>query len=149
MSMPCEHCINRRQFLTSAAAGAAGLVALSACGDGVVTGPFADELTQPVSIVVANFPGLATTGTLVRVPDNAIVVARTGDSTFIALSMICTHQGCTTGLTPGNQLECPCHFSRFASDGSVINGPSTGEGITPLRQYLTSYNQATDTLTIS
>ena len=148
MSMPCEHCINRRQFLSSAAAGAAGLVVLGGCGDGVVTGPFAEELTNPVSIVVANFPGLATNGTLVRVPNQAIVVARTGATTFLALSMTCTHQGCTTGLS-NNELACPCHFSRFAADGSVINGPSTGESITPLKQYITTYNAANDTLTIS
>lgn len=146
--MPCEHCINRRQFLTSAAAGAAGLVAISACGDGEVTGPFADELTNPVSIVVGNFPALATSGTLVRLPDNAIVVARVGPTSFAAFSMVCTHQGCVTNLG-NNELTCPCHFSRFASDGSVINGPTTGEGITPLKQYVASYNTATDTLTIS
>lgn len=143
--MRCEDCINRRQFL-STAAGAAGLVAISACGDGVVTGPFANPPAGPVSLVVGDFPGLATVGFLVKVPQQPIAVKRTGPATFEALSMICTHQGCQTVIRQnGSRFECDCHGSRFDADGSVVAGPAES----PLPKYVTSYDPATDTLTIS
>ena len=144
-TMRCDDCINRRQFL-SAAAGAAGLVAISGCGDGVVTGPFADPPAGPVSIVVADFPALATVGTLVKVPQQPIAVKRTGASTFDAFSMICTHAGCQTSVTnAGQQFDCPCHGSRFDANGAVVRGPAGS----PLPKFVTSYDAATDTLTIS
>lgn len=44
------------------------------------------------------------------------------ESDFIALSLICPHLGCTVALTPEG-YTCPCHGSRFNTDGSVHNGP--------------------------
>ena len=141
--------MNRRQFL-SAAAGAAGLVAVHGCGDGQVTGPFAELPSGPVSIKVADFSGLATNGVLVKVPQQPIAVKRTGATTFDAYSMVCTHQGCQVDIvSSGQEMRCPCHLSRFTNDGAVISGPTTGESITPLPKFVTSYDQATDTLTIS
>ena len=43
---------------------------------------------------------------------------------FYAIIAICTHLGCTPGLE-SNDFVCPCHGSRFARDGQVINGPAT------------------------
>jgi Rieske Fe-S protein len=54
-----------------------------------------------------------------------LVVTRTGESTAVAFSAICTHQGCTVE-PKGEQFACPCHGSVFKnSDGSVVNGPAT------------------------
>jgi len=64
---------------------------------------------------------------------------------FDALSTICTHQGCDAAVTTGNIIECPCHGSRYASDGTVINGPATQ----PLARLVASYDQQTDELTIT
>jgi len=45
------------------------------------------------------------------------------ENRFSALSLVCTHLGCaveqkTDGFT------CPCHGSRFDSNGTVTNGPA-------------------------
>jgi Rieske Fe-S protein len=45
------------------------------------------------------------------------------DSGIYALSLICTHLGCTIVVTE-NDLSCPCHGSRFDRQGQVITGPA-------------------------
>lgn len=51
-----------------------------------------------------------------------IAVMREGE-TIIALSLICTHLGCTVSVTPEG-LVCPCHGSRFDRQGRVLTGPA-------------------------
>lgn len=36
----------------------------------------------------------------------------------------CTHAGCALAVKDGG-IECPCHGSRFALDGTVARGPAT------------------------
>jgi len=46
--------------------------------------------------------------------------ARRGD--FIAVSAICTHQGCRLSLDPSaRRLDCPCHATTFAVSGEVVS----------------------------
>lgn len=147
--MPCENCVSRRAFL-AAAAGAA-TVALGGCGDGIISGipsvplPPGGAPTGTVTITVANFPGLATEGTLVKV-SGFYAAKRTGASTFAAFSMVCTHEGCPIEITQaGHRFDCPCHGSAFDSDGSVLQGPAER----PLQGLSAVYNASTDTLTIN
>jgi cytochrome b6-f complex iron-sulfur subunit len=45
------------------------------------------------------------------------------ESGFSALSLTCTHLGCT--LEPeADGFACPCHNSRFDADGNVTHGPA-------------------------
>jgi cytochrome b6-f complex iron-sulfur subunit len=67
---------------------------------------------------------------------NNVIVLKTG-SGYLALSAICTHQGCTVNFNQGtNRLVCPCHSGVFDLSGSVVSGPPPSA----LRVYSTSVN---------
>jgi cytochrome b6-f complex iron-sulfur subunit len=40
---------------------------------------------------------------------------------IIAVSGVCTHQGCLLQLDRSNQLQCPCHRAAFSANGDVIS----------------------------
>jgi thiosulfate dehydrogenase [quinone] large subunit len=45
---------------------------------------------------------------------------------FSALSAVCPHQQCEVGFVSAkNGFACPCHGSRFAADGKLLEGPAT------------------------
>lgn len=54
-----------------------------------------------------------------------IIIIRASTSNYVALSKICTHQSCTVAYnSSADRIECPCHGSRFATTGAVLQGPA-------------------------
>jgi len=53
------------------------------------------------------------------------ILVRTGDTTYVAYSRICTHNSCPVFYRPDeNGFECRCHNGLFSiTDGSVLQGP--------------------------
>jgi len=41
-----------------------------------------------------------------------------------ALSAVCTHLGCIVARQEDGEFFCPCHGSRFDSQGKVVKGPA-------------------------
>lgn len=55
---------------------------------------------------------------------------RRPDGTVMRVSAVCTHLGCVVRWNDAEETwDCPCHGSRFADDGTVLEGPA----LTPLR----------------
>ena len=55
---------------------------------------------------------------------------------FTALSLVCTHLGCTVQEKPDG-FTCPCHGSRYDENGNVLRGPAQ-KPLKPLRVETTS-----------
>jgi Rieske Fe-S protein len=61
-----------------------------------------------------------------------VAVHRDGDGRLRAVDATCTHLGCIVRWNDAETTwDCPCHGSRYAADGRVIDGPATS----PLQPY--------------
>ncbi|NED97012.1 FAD-dependent oxidoreductase [Phytoactinopolyspora alkaliphila] len=70
------------------------------------------------------------TGRVVRSGRRAIAAYRDADGRLTQVSARCTHLGCLVTFNDGEHTwDCSCHGSRFALDGSVLEGPA----VRPLR----------------
>jgi nucleotide-binding universal stress UspA family protein/nitrite reductase/ring-hydroxylating ferredoxin subunit len=64
-------------------------------------------------------------GGIVVSGDHKVAVFRDRSGAVHALSAKCTHMGCTVKWNAAQATwDCPCHGSRFAPTGVVVNGPA-------------------------
>ncbi|WP_319481091.1 Rieske (2Fe-2S) protein [uncultured Draconibacterium sp.] len=142
--------MDRKEFIKKFAYGGSILltapVILSACSsdddDFVPNDPNEPDTDLTIDLSSSTYSDLGTIGGFVY--EGNIMIFRTGESTYLAISKICTHQGCTVAYnhTSGDVL-CPCHSSRFTTAGAVVSGPATAS----LKTYSVQKNG--DILTIS
>lgn len=70
-------------------------------------------------------------GKIVRVDGKRLAVFRDDQGALHALSPICPHLGCHVHFNAAEKTwDCPCHGSRFTTDGTVLNGPAV-EALAP------------------
>jgi glycine/D-amino acid oxidase-like deaminating enzyme/nitrite reductase/ring-hydroxylating ferredoxin subunit len=70
-------------------------------------------------------------GTIIQRGASKVAVYRRQDGSLIERSAICTHLGCVVHWNTFEQSwDCPCHGSRFDTDGTVLNGPA----VNPLKR---------------
>jgi Rieske Fe-S protein len=98
-----------------------------------------------VTVTVDAASPLASTGSAALVQSSAgpMLVSRTAQDTFTALTAICTHEGCTITGFASPLYVCPCHGSQYNVSGGVVMGPANN----PLRQFTTRF--ANNVLTIT
>ena len=115
--------ISRRDFLNDVAAGALGIAGLGAM---VVTYRYLspNALFEPSTTFRAGNPDLYPVNYVTFNQDQQVYIVRTQEG-FYAVSAVCTHLGCITQWKPdANLIACPCHGSKFKSDGTKVEGPA-------------------------
>ena len=149
----------RREFLSQATLTAVAVV-LAACsgdggGGGGVTGPAATPNPEPtpgtsgssLTVTLGSFSALANVGGIAAVGNlgtKPVAVVRTGTASYTALSRICTHAGCDVNVA-GNGFSCPCHGSKFDSQGQATQGPAQ----TALQRFSVAVSSDGTKITIS
>jgi hypothetical protein len=64
-------------------------------------------------------------GRIVRRGAQKLAVYKGDDGAVTVCSAVCTHLYCIVDWNSAEKTwDCPCHGSRFAPDGGVINGPA-------------------------
>jgi Rieske Fe-S protein len=138
---------SRRQFCAHACQAASLIAAgafLPACGggddDGNPTSPSNPATDQPLAVVNGSVSGrtvsvptsgaLATPNSVALVnaplqPPASFLVFRNSLTSFTVLTAVCTHEQCTVTLFNGQLYVCPCHNSKYQTNGQVANGPAT------------------------
>lgn len=127
---------SRRDILRLGAAAAA-----VACGGCSIFGSRKADVTVDPKGGVVRLPRtqsealLASDGSVLVKPrgiHDKILVVHLADNALYATSAICTHLGCTVGYNKDTgRIDCPCHGSQYALDGSVVHGPAKK----PLKRY--------------
>lgn len=117
---PPEKIVSRKYFLVGLTAFLVSLVSIFA---GLLRFMIPNvEFGKPRRFKVgmpSDFPDKAAT----YVPDQKIFIVRDGN-TFLALSAVCTHLGCTVRANTDSGFSCPCHGSRYQPDGTNYAGPA-------------------------
>jgi len=113
--------LSRRDFLklaTTSLLTISGLLGLTALLR------FLDYQTEPAPKTEFDL-GLASNypiGSHSFIPDIPAVLIHNGNG-FSALSLVCTHLGCTVEQN-NNGFACPCHGSLYDANGIVLRGPA-------------------------
>jgi glycine/D-amino acid oxidase-like deaminating enzyme/nitrite reductase/ring-hydroxylating ferredoxin subunit len=64
-------------------------------------------------------------GDIVNLDGERVAGYRDADGALTALSPVCSHLGCQVNFNQAERSwDCPCHGSRFAVDGTVLQGPA-------------------------
>ncbi|MFF7788293.1 FAD-dependent oxidoreductase [Streptomyces sp. NPDC007991] len=89
-----------------------------------VAGHFVGDRLRPSPPVESLPPG---EGAVVRADGHhRLAVYRDDEGNLHSVSARCTHLGCLVAFNSAEHAwECPCHGSRFDTDGKVIQGPAT------------------------
>lgn len=112
-----------------------GASALACLGIGCATGashrsfePGAQALTgSMLKIPLAELVNITGDEALLVKPGSPYpeILIASREGRYLVITSDCTHWGCTVGYNAGvNEWQCPCHGSRFAVDGKVLEGPA-------------------------
>jgi len=115
--------VTRRDFLNEMTLGALGVAGL---GSVAVTYQFfsPNVLFEPPTTFRAGSPDLYPVHSVTFLQDQQVYIVRMPEG-FYAVSAVCTHLGCVTQWKPdAEMIACPCHGSKFKSDGTKIEGPA-------------------------
>jgi cytochrome b6-f complex iron-sulfur subunit len=111
---------------------ASRVVATAAPADGVISVPLSSvpELQRAGGAVVLQPAGAGSGLDRAYYPYSVLVVAAHlgPPARYLGFGAACPHAGCYVAWVGADeQIECPCHGSRFASDGSLLSAPAAAD----------------------
>lgn len=114
---------NRREMI--ALGSAFGLMGLAAAGTGGAIFKFMFPVVsygtpQKFLVPIADLPDV---GDELIFEDQKTVLRRQSETEIAAISLVCTHLGCTVNRVETG-FQCPCHGSQYDTDGLVVGGPA-------------------------
>ncbi|MFF3005825.1 Rieske (2Fe-2S) protein [Kitasatospora sp. NPDC057940] len=118
---------SRRTVLCGAAAvlAAGGTVAVAGCGSSSGSSGSSGAGSAAKSPVDLGPASAVPEGGGKVFRNQKIVVTQPTAGEYKAFSAVCTHAGCVVDQVKSQQIQCPCHGSRFAiTDGAVQDGPA-------------------------
>jgi cytochrome b6-f complex iron-sulfur subunit len=121
--LPSAPGVSRRDFLGELTVGALGIAGL---GGAALTYQYfsPNVLFEPASTFRAGNPDLYPVDSVTILQDQQVYIVRTKDG-FYAVSAVCTHLGCVTQWKEeAKMIACPCHGSKFNSEGKKLDGPA-------------------------
>ncbi|MEV7773267.1 Rieske (2Fe-2S) protein [Kitasatospora sp. NPDC086791] len=118
---------SRRTLLCGAAAvlAAGGTVAVTGCGSSSSSSSSSGTASAPQGPVDLGPASAVPEGGGKVFREQKIVVTQPTAGQYKAFSAKCTHAGCIVDQVQKEQIQCPCHGSRFGIvDGAVQDGPA-------------------------
>ena len=147
--------MNRMEFLKSLGLKGASLFAVYCAASGLSSCvnesmdpslPPGDGGTTPNELVLdltnAAYSKLNTVGNYVIL--NSIVIARISDTSFAAVTQVCSHEGKKKVYYRNGEFYCPEHGARFGTAGNGLNS----EGKKGLKTYQTVFTGTTLTVSL-
>jgi len=115
-------------------------------GGGNLTTIQATATSGTITLTIDSNSPLSNVGTaaIVQYSGGTLLVAHTADTTFAALTAVCTHQMCIINNFDGTLYTCPCHGSQFRTDGTVARSPATSS----LRSFPTQFSNGQLTISV-
>jgi nitrite reductase/ring-hydroxylating ferredoxin subunit len=140
--------LDRRTMLRGVAIGGASAAALAACGsDDDSSGSSSDstggssessepsggggggggggETLGPTSDVPVGGGVIYANGPVLDVTEQGVIVTQPSNGQFNGFQNVCAHAGCPLASVSDGTINCDCHGSQYALDGSVVTGPAT------------------------
>ncbi len=117
-------------------------------GDGISGTTTGNAVNFTIDLTNGTYSPLKTAGAYRVIGD--VLVAFTTNSTYVALSKACTHEGFTLRYRDSsNDIFCSNHGSEFTIAGAVQKRPDTGDNISALKVYKISLSSDGNTLTVT
>lgn len=155
-----ENQVDRRQFIRTLGLlpVVSGAVIMSVCTSGCSDedNPNSPLTGEKVTLILANESELQKIGGAIRRSFGAnmnsnrpVIVVRTAQDKFRAMSSYCPHEGGSIGVPTGNKAICPKHGAEFGlSEGNFAQNIG-GESSSSAQTFDVTYNQTAGTITIT
>jgi nitrite reductase/ring-hydroxylating ferredoxin subunit len=154
-----ENQVDRRQFIRTMGIlpVVSGAVIMSLCTTGCSDedNPNTPLTGEKVTLTLANEPSLLEIGGSIRRAFGAnmngnrpVIVVRTAQDKFRAMSSYCPHEGGTIGVPSGNKAVCPNHGAEFGlSEGNFAQNIG-GQSSASAQTFTVTYNPTAKSITI-